>query len=47
MPVDTTTCHALNFIRSGQKTTTITIKPGQTAHLNADLVAANQEPTRL
>ena len=28
-------------LRSGQKTATITIKPGQTVHLNTDLVAAN------
>src|SRR6266446_6578968 len=28
-------------VRYGQKTSTITIKPGETAHLNANLVAAN------
>ena len=28
-------------VRYGQKTATITIKPGETVHLNTDLVAAN------
>lgn len=28
-------------VRYGQKTATITIKPGEAMHLNADLVAAN------
>jgi alpha-L-fucosidase 2 len=28
-------------VRSGQKTSTVTLKPGQTVHLNADLAAAN------
>jgi alpha-L-fucosidase 2 len=28
-------------VRYGQKTATLTIKPGQVVHLNADLVAAN------
>jgi alpha-L-fucosidase 2 len=28
-------------VRYGQKTATITLKPGETVHLDADLVAAN------
>ena len=28
-------------VRSGQKTATITIKPGEAVHLNADMVTAN------
>jgi Glycoside hydrolase family 95, C-terminal domain/Glycosyl hydrolase family 95 catalytic domain len=33
--------------RYGQRTATVMVKPGQTAHLNADLATANQERTRL